>query len=299
MINLVISYKDWTSFHASHIKEIVEKFFNIVYIEDNPVIHQSNTLLFASLTEDKWYTELHQQGYKVVIDLMWGGTAYELDNSYMLNSTNWFWIHDALFYKFMKYDQYVPDRTYAKLAFMPMGNTRIHRDQLFDKVQHQLDDFIWSYVEREGKRLPDDDKLENKLAHYFNPEWYDNTYFSLVTETTSENGIVLSEKSFKPLAFQHPFLIVGHTNLLSQLHLLGFETFENLFDESYDSKIDLTNRIDKIVDNVNAFSRVQYDQLTNEKIKHNYNLFYDTDLVIDKFMQDVINPLLEVGTSLH
>ncbi len=50
----------------------------------------------------------------------------------------------------------------------------------------------------------------------------------------SQKSIFLSEKTFKPIACSHPFQILGAKGSLKELRKLGYLTFENLFDESYD-----------------------------------------------------------------
>ena len=130
---------------------------------------------------------------------------------------------------------------------------------------------------------------------YFNPAWYDSTHFSIVSETTtySKYSLHVTEKTFKPISFYHPFVVFGQTGTLAYLHELGFETFENLFDESYDTVEDQPTRLAQIVDNVQNFKEQAYDKLTREKLRHNHNLFYNADRVQQMLVTDVVNPLLD------
>ena len=70
---------------------------------------------------------------------------------------------------------------------------------------------------------------------------YTNSYLNIVTETVfssddrTGSGIHLSEKSFKPIWFMQPFVIVGVPGALKSLRDIGYETFSQWIDESYDS----------------------------------------------------------------
>ena len=85
----------------------------------------------------------------------------------------------------------------------------------------------------------------------------------------------------------------GQTGTLAYLHELGFETFENLFDESYDLVEDQPTRLARIVDNVQNFKETAYDPLTLAKLEHNHNLFYNTQRVEQMLIADVVNPILD------
>jgi hypothetical protein len=64
---------------------------------------------------------------------------------------------------------------------------------------------------------------------------YDNTYFSIVTTTwCGEDTIFFDEKIWKPMANEHPFLVVGNYKVLGELRRQGFKTFHPYIDESYD-----------------------------------------------------------------
>ena len=81
--------------------------------------------------------------------------------------------------------------------------------------------------------------------------YYENSYFSVVSETNfysnSDSGRFFSEKAFKPFASLHPFILVALPNSLPLLHQLGYKSFHPLIDESYDSEIDDSIRLLKIL----------------------------------------------------
>ena len=67
-----------------------------------------------------------------------------------------------------------------------------------------------------------------------NIEWYDNTDYSIVLETYWAKTQFLTEKSFKPILAQHPFVNLGNrtTALLKDL---GFDVFDDILNTEYDS----------------------------------------------------------------
>ena len=74
----------------------------------------------------------------------------------------------------------------------------------------------------------------------------------------------------------------------------GFETYEHIFDESYDSMTLFEDRMFKVLDNIETFNVDKYlDPLTEQKIEHNYQWFYNRDRVVTGIKQDLIEPLLE------
>jgi hypothetical protein len=65
--------------------------------------------------------------------------------------------------------------------------------------------------------------------------YYQNSLISIVTETNfTESEVTLTEKSFKPIKEKHPFMIIGATGTLKAIRSMGFKTFSEFWDESYD-----------------------------------------------------------------
>lgn len=100
---------------------------------------------------------------------------------------------------------------------------------------------------------------------------YEETYFSVVTETnyfTSslygnviETSRFLSEKTFKPIAQCHPFIIVSVPNFLDTLRSVGYKTFSPWINESYDKELDDAERLLKIVAEIKRLSELSPAEL--------------------------------------
>lgn len=81
-----------------------------------------------------------------------------------------------------------------------------------------------------------------------------DSWFSIVSEAQYEDRqetVFLSEKVFKPIACQHPFVILGNKGSLKELKKLGYKTFHDLIDESYDN-LNSNDRFHAIKDIINA-----------------------------------------------
>jgi hypothetical protein len=152
----------------------------------------------------------------------------------------------------------------------------------------------------QGRLLPNDqDESNGSFTRYFNPDWYNSTYFNIVAEsiTGSQYKLHVTEKTFKPISYYHPFVVFGQVGVLEYLHELGFETFENLFDESYDCEEYQSTRLAQIVSNVANFKQQDYDTLTWKKLNHNHDLFYNQARVEKIFVEGIVNPILEYAET--
>lgn len=70
----------------------------------------------------------------------------------------------------------------------------------------------------------------------------------IITETRVDEDLFISEKSFKPMFYKRPFLIVGQRGILKKLHQQGYKTFPNMFNETYDDRGGDWSRINAVCD---------------------------------------------------
>lgn len=82
---------------------------------------------------------------------------------------------------------------------------------------------------------------------------YESSLISVVTETNfnfnnDDSCIFNTEKTFKPMIHQQPFIMVGPWRTLAHLKTMGYKTFSNFWDESYDDIVDPKKRLIKIVE---------------------------------------------------
>jgi hypothetical protein len=108
--------------------------------------------------------------------------------------------------------------------------------------------------------------------------WLD-TYFSVVTETSIEDDFCfISEKPIRPMIYLHPFIVLGNPNTLKRLKDLGFKTFPEFFDESYDQIFDKNLRKKIVMENVIKLCEKPIEEIHEmyiniiPKLIHNRNL---------------------------
>jgi len=71
--------------------------------------------------------------------------------------------------------------------------------------------------------------------------------------------LFLSEKTFKPMLYNHPIMIFGQPKLNTALEQVGFKTYSKYFDINFDHIEDHVNRIDMQI----AQLEVLNDQLSS------------------------------------
>jgi len=131
-----------------------------------------------------------------------------------------------------------------------------------------------------GKLSLDSTDREEKDHAYLTSDTdylYTDTYFTVVTETNGFQwmplagpwggltgcGRLVSEKTFKPIAQKHPFILLGIPDSLELLRKLGYKTFHPWIDESYDSEQDAAKRIVMVADEIERLSNLTPSQLTD------------------------------------
>jgi hypothetical protein len=294
-ITLITHRTDFTSIKSTYLQPIFFEYFNIVEFDPTVTYDKNSIIVTNCLNKNNWYKDLN---YKIIVDNLWEDRRAINFNAHVWINKNWFWYNEALWYIALGYNNYTPLKTHNKLALMPMRLRRPHRDQLFNAMTPYLDQLIYSYNDR-GIFLPDDaDEVSPSWQRFFNRQWYDDTYFSIVAETTvSTPELFITEKTFKPIAYQHPFLILGQPKVLNYLRSQGFETYNNIFDESYDDEYDLDKRLEKIINNVKEFNQIPYDAITLEKLIHNQSLFFNKELIIERIRKEIIEPTVEYAEA--
>jgi hypothetical protein len=136
----------------------------------------------------------------------------------------------------------------------------------------------------------------------YDSEDFVNTEISLVLETLfDDDRIYLSEKSLRPLACGHPFILAAGPKSLEFLKSYGFETFHPWINESYDQECDHKKRLDLILQEMHRISslkekdrKIMMDNIQKIAIRNKQNFFSD------RFLNHVILELKQnVQTALE
>jgi hypothetical protein len=114
-------------------------------------------------------------------------------------------------------------------------------------------------------------------------ELWKSGLWHIVTETVFyHDKLHLTEKIFKPIVAQRPFMLVAAPGNLAYLKSYGFRTFDQWIDESYDSIEDPDQRLQAIVDQTSrlcAMSDSELQQMHQEMqpvLKHNFDHLWTT-----------------------
>jgi len=79
-------------------------------------------------------------------------------------------------------------------------------------------------------------------------EYYNQSYWNIVVETHfNQDTVFLTEKTFKPILNLQPFVVVGNPHSLRLLKQLGYQTFGNIIDETYDTIADPEVRMNEML----------------------------------------------------
>ena len=121
-----------------------------------------------------------------------------------------------------------------------------------------------------------------------------SAFWHVVTETVYFlPKLHLTEKVFKPIVAQRPFILVAAPGNLAYLKSYGFKTFDRWIDESYDQEEDHYVRIEKItreIEKLCALSKTELDTMYNEMkdiLVYNYDHFYG------EFKTIIVNELVD------
>jgi hypothetical protein len=240
-----------------------------------------------------------------------GDQARSIPGVHVIATPYWYWIMDQPSLQLFKLHQYQPRPNLQKKFFMSIGLWRPDRDYLYDSLGSLLQDSVHSYRHR-GVMLSNDwtENMGGPWQRYINTDWLDNTCFTLVAETyiqddatsgyslTLNDNLFLCEKSYKPIACQHPLLMASTCGNLAYLRSQGFETFPELWDEGYDNIRDWRKRIDCLVEIVRDFdSRALSNLQVQQKLRHNSNRFFDTAITAKLKQSTIIEPVLEFANA--
>ena len=98
----------------------------------------------------------------------------------------------------------------------------------------------------------------------YNYKDFVSTQISVVLETVFDDSrIHLTEKTLRPIACGHPFILAAGPGSLEYIKSYGFQTFAPWIDESYDSETDSLKRMEKIIQAMKSIQNLQGQELEN------------------------------------
>lgn len=150
---------------------------------------------------------------------------------------------------------------------------------LWDKKYYNI--LMTTYINTK-KKLPlvydIHDLSDGCQPNNLNPDIYNDHLINLVTETFCTNTwnfkseMFITEKTLKPIMTKQVFIILGPRGILKKLKSMGFKTFGEFFDESYDDLPDslrLFKAIETLNNIMNTYTVEELDLLTRDIRSHN------------------------------
>ena len=269
---------------------------------------------------------LHSQGFKFICASTWESKdnlsqmelwpTLEMEHIKWTGDASWFWFYMYNKHKDNKFN-FTHDHNgsywHKKHDFLYLNKAiRDHRLKLYNRLQESdlLANSIytfWSFdnpIRLDKKyELPG---IDPKDYPRFGKDQditelpYIDTVCSIVSETNDNDyEVFMTEKIWKPIMAQHVFVVHGNYLYLQKLKEMGFKTFNNYFDESYDLEQDPNKRIDKIVSLCADLKQKNWQDIylqTKALRQHNYDTMFNKEklsLEINK----TINLFLEFADS--
>lgn len=152
-----------------------------------------------------------------------------------------------------------------------------------------------------------DTKFINNGSQTLNaiPEMMES-FLHVVTETCFwEVKDHLTEKIFKPIVAQQPFVLLGCVNNLAYLKRYGFKTFDAWWDEGYDQIDDPILRIQAVVKIINDICNMSNEDLESmlcemkHVLQHNHDIFYSPNFVNTAWRELTENLQLATAQALR
>ena len=138
--------------------------------------------------------------------------------------------------------------------------------------------------------------VEHNSHHLMVDKHYTDSYVNIVLETffdaEQSNGAFITEKTFKPIRNGQPFIVFGCARTLATLKKLGYKTFDEFIDNSYDAMLSNADRFKQLT--------VSVTKLNNQDLHRMYQQAYQ-DLAHNRqlFLASKANRLSMLEQELH
>lgn len=251
----IISVNYWEYFSQQTFNKLQNEFSSDLTIKNK----EKNFLCFNRISR------IHRTGLLALL--------YEknlVENSYVSYYHNKFWIN-------------TPENFLRQLKIYL-------RHDIYEKVKN----FVLSKTENFPLILNNSSGSNTNTVMMSDKVYYDNSYFSVVTETffysfedqkfNDNLSVFFSEKIFKPIMCKHPFLLVSRPNSLYFLKKMGYKTFHPWIDERYDIIEDDNERLIFIANEIERLCKQTPEQWLiflqnlNNIVEHNYSVIMKKQL---------------------
>ena len=177
-------------------------------------------------------------------------------------------------------------------------------DELIEVFDENTANDYSIYGDAFHKKIPleiDTQKLMNNVqfgnfgtSHIYYKPIYENSAFNIITETTFKNNTVfLSEKTFHPIINLQPFIMFASNGQLKELQKLGFKTFGDIIDESYDNETNSKKRFEMVCNEIKKLSELNIDEINELFLKCKDVCIYNRNHLLSFTKYDVYENSIE------
>lgn len=202
------------------------------------------------------------------------------------------WERQALFYFMNNYQ--LLDKSFFSYLCQSYNRKEFVVD--FDNIDKLVGDDVWfsDNIDRQQLKTMIPYTINNSIKSdhsYGDPKFYTESFCSIVIETYSHRpyDFIFTEKTLKPILFEHPFIIFSNQGCLQQLKEFGFETFSDVFDESYDKIESSQLRLEAIFKEILRISSWSIEDCAKIYKKLEPRIKYNKELLIDKYFKNSYN----------
>jgi hypothetical protein len=251
--------------HSEKRSQNVEKYSNIKLL---PVYYWSHAVIASD-----WFRYAVHENFKkntnkcfLIYNRAWTGTR-----EYRLKFTDLLIKHALV--------------DYCHTWFNPVDGDHDYKDHVFTNQEWRTNHVLEQYFS------PTD--ATSCASADFCTKDYQSTEIEVVLETLfDDDRLHLTEKSLRPIACKQPFILMATHGSLQYLRDYGFETFDSVWDESYDQIQDPVLRMQAIIDVMRDISAWSAEEWISNKhrlaqiAEHNQKHFF-SETFADKVIMEL------------
>lgn len=165
----------------------------------------------------------------------------------------------------------------------------------------QLSDHIYKFKYYNDNIRVINDDFDIKLDSFLIPNQYHESFLHVIGEATT-NVTCISEKTWLPILFKKPWIIMADQYFHQKLVDLGFELYDEIIDYSFDIEPDIETRALSIAENVKKITSQNVNDLYNlikPKTERNYQNYMR--IVKDKnyVPKIIMDRAIEINNKQH
>ena len=255
-----------TQIHFISHSTLADRFKNFYYFNDDEILYKYAQL--HNNYQSQWHNKLRNKKFTLLI---------RRHKDWRLSIATDFWkskLHLDSYFSYHGIDKKSNKLSNDIMQFTPYANNPL--PILKDEDLYEFKKNVPIKIDKNTTDYHDDYESHDSYL-------YTNSYWNIVLEThinlEGSTGTFITEKTWKPIKHNQPFIIIGTVNSLHHLHNLGYKTFDGIIDESYDyikSDIERYLAIRNVIHNLASKSSNELQEI-NQQVKpiveHNSALF--------------------------